>query len=92
MIVTRKDAHKTFGLDKRLHEGRVGTAVITVIVAVADVTLMSNELFIESRCCFRVTTAILVSSSRVDWDVYKSQTGNHTILLLADGIPSEAEP
>lgn len=92
MIVTREDAHQALGLDKRFHKDRVGAAVIAIIIAVAYITLMTDHLFIKTRCFRRVATSVLEGSSGMNRDVYESQTRNNTALLLTDGVACEAEP
>lgn len=86
MIVTGENAHETFSLDKCFHEVRVGPRVFAVVVAVADVTLITDQLFVQTWPSCGIRFTVLIRAGSVRWDVYEGETRDDTTLLLVDGV------
>jgi hypothetical protein len=93
MVVAGKNRHEPVGLDERLHKRYVRTIVLAVFaLIVANVTLISYALFINTRIGISRVAIVLERPCCINRDVYESHTWNGAAILLAEGIVGLAEP
>jgi hypothetical protein len=90
MVVTRKDSHQPFRLNKRLHKAKIAMIVAIWSRAVVFVTYL---LCVEARFSVLANSSrLLESASCLNWDMDKGEAGNNSTILVFEMVAGVAKP